>query len=368
MKNVGPAATAKLAFALGLALMLQACSEPPVPPTEVIRSVRTTVVSEPASGKLRRYSGVVEAASTSNLSFEVPGNVQEVLVEVGESIRQGQVLARLDPSDLSLNVEAVQANVGQAEALSSDAEREYARLQSFAARDPGFVSQQALDQARVSVQAAAQGLSYARSRLRLAERDLQRAELLAPFDGVITDRSVDPFQEVSRGQKMFAVHIEGAMEAAVNIPESEIKLVYLGLKGGLHFPALPGESSQGLVTEISSAAGAANAFPIRLTIKGSDARIRPGLTTEVSLLLGDNEQSSAYLVPLSALGFGAGSDGDFVYVYDPDVSAVRKTLVQHSGIRGDNIMIEQGLDAGDIVVTAGVSFLQDGQQVRLMEQ
>ena len=259
-----------------LSLSLFACSQPPPPPTETIRSVRTITVSERASGKLRRYSGVVEAASTSSLSFEVPGNVREVLVEVGERISQGQVLARLDTRDFTLNVEAAQANMGQAEVNLADAEREYARLQSFVARDPGFVSRQAMDQARVNVDAAVQQVSYARTRLGMAERDLQRTDLLAPFDGVVTERQVDPFQEVSRGQKLFALHVEGAMEAAVSIPESEIKMVYLGLPGDIQFPALRGESFPGIVTEISSAAGAANAFPIRLTIQGDDPRIRPG--------------------------------------------------------------------------------------------
>ena len=351
-----------------LALSLFACSQPPPPPIETIRSVRTITVSERASGKLRRFSGVVEAASTSSLSFEVPGNVREVLVEVGERISQGQVLARLDTRDFTLNVEAAQANMGQAEVNLADAEREYARLQSFVARDPGFVSRQAMDQARVNVDAAVQQVSYARTRLGMAERDLQRTDLLAPFDGVVTERQVDPFQEVSRGQKLFALHVEGAMEAAVSIPESEIKMVYLGLPGDIQFPALRGESFPGIVTEISSAAGAANAFPIRLTIQGDDPRIRPGLTTEVSMLLGDREEELAYLVPLNALGFGAGDEGDFVFLFDESSSTVQKTTVRHEGIRDDNVIIQRGLRAGDIVVTAGVSFLQDGQQVRLMGQ
>ena len=188
-------------------LLLIACSEPPPPPTETIRSVRTITVSEPASGKLRRYSGIVEAASTSNLSFEVPGNVREVLVDVGESITQGQVLARLDESTYQLNVEAVQANLGRADVELRDAEREHGRLRDIVARNPGLISVQALDQAEVNVDAARKSERYARTRLSLAQRDLERTELLAPFDGVITARMVDPHQEVNRGQKLFAVAI-----------------------------------------------------------------------------------------------------------------------------------------------------------------
>ncbi len=86
------------------------------------------------------------------------------------------------------------------------------------------------------------------------------------------------------------------------------------------------------------------------------------------MLLGDLEEELAYLVPLNALGFGAGEEGDFVFLFDESSSTVQKTAVRHEGIRDDNVIIQRGLRAGDIVVTAGVSFLQDGQQVRLMGQ
>ena len=103
-------------------LDLAACGEEPPPPTETVRAIRTVTVAEPASGKSRRFSGVVEAASTSSLSFEVPGNVQEVKVDVGERVSQGQVLATLDDQTYRLNVEAAEATVGRAEVELADAD------------------------------------------------------------------------------------------------------------------------------------------------------------------------------------------------------------------------------------------------------
>ena len=94
-----------------LASMIIACSEPPPPLSETVRAIRTVTVSEPASGKMRRFSGVVEAATTSSISFEVPGNVQEVKVDVGDSVSKGQVLARLDESRFQLNLDAANATV-----------------------------------------------------------------------------------------------------------------------------------------------------------------------------------------------------------------------------------------------------------------
>jgi len=347
---------------------MTACSDPLPPLSETVRAIRTITVSEPASGKMRRFSGVVEAATTSSLSFEVPGNVQEVKVDVGDSISKGQVLARLDESAYQLNLEAAQATVGRAEAELADARREWNRLRRVVEQSPGLISEQALDQAKTNYETARKNLSYNSSRLNLAKRDLERTLLRAPFDAVIASRQVDAFQEVDRGQRLFDLHVEDAMEAAISVPESEIKRVYLGLPGEVRFPAVPGQIHKAVVTEVSRSAGAANAFPVRLTIQAENSRIRPGLTAEVTLILGGEQEETAYLIPVGALVPRGGGAENHVYVFDAATSTVKKTAIEHSSIRDNNIVVNSGLTAGDIVATAGVSFLRDGQQVRLMGQ
>jgi len=347
---------------------LAACSEPPPPLTETVRTIRAVTVSEPASGKMRRFSGVVEAATTTSLSFEVPGNVQEVKVDVGDSVSKGQVLARLDEGTYRLNLDAAQATVGRAEAELADARREWDRLRRVVEQNPGLISEQALDQARTNYETARKNLGYNSSRLNLSKRDLDRTSLRAPFDAVIASRQVDAFQEVDRGQKLFELHVEDAMEAAISIPESEIKRVYLGLPGEVRFPAIPGQIHNAVVTEVSRSAGTANAFPVRLTIQAENARIRPGLTAEVTLILGGEQEEISYLIPVGALVPRGDGTESHVYVFDNATSRVKKTAIEHGGIRDNYIVVNSGLSAGDIVATAGVSFLRDGQQVRLMGQ
>ena len=202
--------------------LFSACSEPPPPPVETIRAIRSVTVSEPASGKMRRFSGVVEAADTSNISFEVPGNVQVVNVAVGERVAKGQALAVLDDRTFRLNVEAAETGVASAEVAVSDALNNLQRQQRIAAQDRGAITERSMEQAEAAYASARQNLSYSTSRLNLAKRDLERTTLYAPFDGVIAERHVDPFEEVNRGQKLFVLYVEGVMEAAISIPESEI--------------------------------------------------------------------------------------------------------------------------------------------------
>ena len=350
--------------------LLTACNEPPPPPVETVRAIRTITVSEPASGKMRRFSGVVEAADTSNISFEVPGNVQAVNVAVGERVSKGQVLAVLDERTYQLNVEAAQAGVAGAEVGVSDALNDLQRIQRIAAQDRGAITERSLEQAQAAYAGARQNLSYSTSRLNLTKRDLERTTLYAPFDGTIAERHVDPFQEVNRGQKLFVLYVEGVMEAAISIPESEIDQVYLGLPGDVRFPAIAGQAHKGIVSEISTVAGAANAFPVKVAIEADaeNTRIRPGITAEVTLLLGGDQGDESYLIPIGALSPGGSDAGNYVFVYDTETSTVRRIAIEDDGIRDSDVVVTRGLSAGDIIAVAGVSFLRDGQKVRLMEQ
>jgi multidrug efflux system membrane fusion protein len=344
---------------------ITACREQLPPPIETVRAIRTITLTEPASGRMRRFSGVVEAADSSSVSFEVPGNVREVNVDVGERISKGQVLAVLDERTFQLNVKAAQADVGRAEVELRDALSDLERLQRIAGQDRGAISQRSLDQAEARYGSARNNLSYNTSRQNLVERDLERAVLRAPFDGVISKRYVDPFQQVALGQKLFDLHMEGAMEAAVSVPESEIEYIYLGLPGEVRFPAIPEQVHKGIVTEVSKVAGGANAFPVKVTIEADNPRIRPGITAEVILLLGDEQGETAYLIPIEALAPGGSESKSYVFVFDPETSTVKKTAIESGSFRANNIVVKKGLRVGDIIAAAGVSFLRDGQKVRL---
>ena len=350
---------------LVVVLTLLACSEEVPVSVETVRAIRTIEVGDPAAGKMRRFSGVVEATDTSNISFEVSGNVQEVNVEVGQQVAKGQVLAVLDDGTFRMNVEAAQAAMGRAEVEMQDARSELERFRQVAEINQGAISQRSIDQAEANYQSARKTLRYNRSRLDLARRDLERTVLKAPFEGVVATRQVDPFQQVTLGQVLFDLYVESAMEAAISVPESEIDRVSLGLPSEIRFPAFREQVFKGSVSEISRVAGGANAFPVKVIIETDNPRIRPGITAEVTLLLDDDNEAAAYLIPTGALLAGPDDISGFVYVFDPKTSSVGKTAVEFDGVRGSNVIVNTGLKTGDIIAVAGVSFLRDGQKVML---
>jgi RND family efflux transporter MFP subunit len=354
-------------WGLVLLLAISACREEPPPPPKPIRAIKAITVSEQASGRLRTFSGVVEAADRSSISFEVSGNVREVRVDVGDRITKGQVLAVLDKRTYNLNVRAAEAEVGRAKVQLADKRNDLDRFQRINKQDPGAVSQAALDQSQAAVDSAIKQVQFSGSQLKLALRDLEKTVLRAPFDGVIATRNVEPFFEVARGQKLFDVFENTGMEVAVSIPEDAIDDIRMDQKGDIQFSVIADRTYHGRVTEISKVAGTANAFPIKLTVEDPDQRIRPGMTARVTLMLSSDDDKSAYLIPISAIAQRGGTLKGSVFIYDPQTSTVKKSPVASNSVRGNNAVIAEGITAGDIIAVAGVSFLEDGQKVKLME-
>ena len=346
---------------------LAGCQEPPPPPVETIRAIKTITVTERATGQIRKFSGLVEAADTSMISFEVSGVTQEIRVKAGDKVKKGQVIATLDQQKFQLNVQAAAAEVDKVKVLIRDKKNELDRLLRIFKIDPGAVSARSIDQAQAAYDGSQQSLDYAQSQLNLAKRDLRNTKLIAPFDGVIAEKFVDPFQEVKRGQRIFSLFSEGTMEVAVQIPETVIQDIYFGLAAEIRFPTDPDRVFKGIVSEVSSVAGKANAFPIKVTISEPNEKIRPGMTAEVALLLSESTADSSYLIPLAAVAPGGDTEAKaYIFVFDPESSTVKKTAVDGGGVRDNTVVVTQGIQAGDIIAIAGVSFLRDGQKVKLM--
>lgn len=347
--------------------VLTACEEPPPPTVEKVRAIKTVVVADRGSGQSRRFPGIIEAVDTSSLSFEVGGNTREILVDVGARVKQGDILATLDDTPFKLNVDAAQAEVSRAKATMSEKKTEFDRQDILYKKD--WVSKSAFDQAKAAYESTASQVSYATSKLNLARRDLEKTVLRAPFDGVVAAREADPFQEVARGQKVFDIYIEGAMQVRLSVPETAIENINLGLPATISFPNERIPQQEGRVSEVGTVATEANAFTVKVGLTAPPASLRPGMTAEANMLLGDEAGDQSFLLPLSAIAPGEAPGEGYVFIFDQATSTVRKVAVRGGGgVRDDRILISEGVSAGDIVAVAGVSFLRDGQQVKLLVQ
>ncbi len=355
---------ARLFIGLAVVGLLTSCEDEPPPVAERMRPIRVFTITDVASGQVRNFSAVIEASDSSSLSFQIGGNVREVKVNQGDQVARDQVLAVLDQEPFRLNVQAAAADHQAARAELAQKKAEFDRQKTL--YQQGWVARVRFENAERGYRTAASRVDYAVARLNLARRDLRNTTLAAPFDGFISVRSVDPFVEVQAGRKLFQIDAEGGFEAAFGVPESTIARVVLGMPVTVRFPRVD-EPMDALITEVGSAAGTGNLFPVKAALIEPSSNVRPGMTAEVVLLLADDAVDTGYLVPLSAIAPGERGGEGFVFVYDPKSSTVRRTPVKSTQSVAGNVMAVSGINAGDIVATAGANFLVDGQKVMLME-
>jgi multidrug efflux system membrane fusion protein len=350
---------------LCIAFALTACKEK-TEIVEVVRAIKTITVTEQAAEQIRKFSGVVAAVDSSGLSFQVAGQVETVEVDIGDHVTKGQVLAALDPEPYQLEVDAAQAELVKAKANVTNTKAEYDRQKRVFEQGAGAKSD--LDAAEYNYKAAQSAVNVQISRLDLANRNLRKTKLLSPYDGAIAWRAVQPNEEVKVGQKVFEINAKGTMEVQLAVPESTIDQIHIDNPATITFPTLPGESAKGRISYIGSAAVKAGAFPVKVELIDPNKNVKPGMTAEANLSIKDENQEVGYLVPFQALLPAPEANRGYAFVYDPQTSTVKKTAVRARGTENKKAIVSEGLAAGDIIAVAGVSFLADGLQVKLLKQ
>ena len=257
--------------------------------------------------------------------------------------------------------------MSRASAQLEEKQSAYDRELRIQTEDPGATTQKAVDQARAAYESQVEEVNYSKARLQLAERDLANTELIAPYNGTVAQRFVQPSEVAARGAHMLEVYAEAAMQIAVSVPEQMIQDVHSGMAGQVFLNNQPDQIYDAVVSEVGSSATAANAFPVKAVVTNADERVRPGMTAELRLVFADADLESAYLVPVNAFLPVVGEEAKYVYLLDPQSSTVRQTAVETKGIQGDHVVVTDGIAPGDELVVAGVSFLRDGQKVKRMQ-
>lgn len=339
-----------------LALLLSACSAPEEE-QELIRPVRIMTVTEGGVLPAMLLSGEVRARVESRLGFRVPGKIQERMVELGDNITKGDVLARLEPSGEQLTVRAAEARVQSIQADFKLAQTELARVQKL--RDKGFASPTEYDRYKIQVDNARAGLQQAEADLNMARNQLSYTQLVADTDGVVVHIAADAGEVVGAGQPVVQVARDGALEVEVFIPEDKKTLAQQS-KAVLSLYTQPGKEFEGQLRELSAAVDPlTRMFQARYQFVQTPENAALGQIAAVKLL--HSEEITGLTVPLQALVGKA--DKSHVWVLDANSSTVSLAAVQVLNI-ADKQALVVGLEPGTQVVTAGVHVLAEGQRVR----
>jgi len=319
--------------------------------------------------QVRRLSGVVQPVEATNLSFQVGGKVESVQVKLGDVVKRGDVLAELDQRSFKLSQQSSKASLQQAEASLRESKNEFTRYSELVKQ--GQVSKSGFDNAKAAFESATSAVNLSKAQLDIRLKDLQDTILTAQYNGKITKRLIEPSLQISPGQNAFEIEGEGGLEIQVMVPETLIRDLSNGSRISIRYPVLPNQIGTGMITEIGSRAETANAFPVTILIDSSLAGLRAGMTAEVDFTFEGvgrtGYKGDTFRLPISALGADTGQAA-FVFVYDPATESITKRNIQTENIINNEVLVSSGLTKGEIVATAGITFLRDGQTVSLLDK
>ncbi|KAB2919231.1 MAG: efflux RND transporter periplasmic adaptor subunit [Hyphomicrobiaceae bacterium] len=346
---------------LGLAALIAGCKGEAAVQEEVARPVKVAIVTAAPQGRTLTYSGVVRPRIESALGFRVPGKIVARSVNVGDRIEVDQVIARVDETDLKLAENAARATVAAARSRRDVARDNLERANVLLPK--AIISQAAHDTRRNELEAAVAALDSAEAQLLQAINAVGYATLKADKAGIVTAVTGEPGQVVGAGQAVITLAEAGETEIAVAVPEQDAARLAIGQPAKITLWAGPRVSISGRIREIAGQSDpASRTYAVRVAVEEPPQTMRLGMTASVALTIDEN--AALLVVPLAAVTEGEGG-GTVAFVVDAASKVVRKTAVSLGGIAESGVQIASGLQAGDMVVTAGVQFLRDGMPIRL---
>lgn len=365
---------------LFLLIFLVACQEEKPPAKESIRPVRAAKVIKTGIATTNTFSGITQSSKSTPLSFKVSGVLNKIYVQVGDEIRRGQNIARIDATDYSVSYDQAIANLRSAETQIASAETQlytakaaYQRIEKLYENNSVPLSdyEQARGQyeaAQAQATAAKAQTQAARKQVEAARNQVGYANLTAPFTGIITEVKVEENQLVNSGTPIVTLSSLGEPEVKVGVPELYIAQIKKGDEVNISFSILPDKVFKGKVQEVGySALG--GTYPITVEIIKPGTAVRPGMAASVIFnFSGKPQQEQEVVVPAKAVGEDPKGNFVFELVKEGEHYIAKRKSVEVGDLTPNGFVVKSGIETGTTVATAGLRSLLDGMKVKLAEE
>lgn len=314
-------------------------------PTEIPVRVKAVQLGVGAGAASLYYSGAIDAERNVTLSFLTMGTVAEVPAREGDSVKKGELLARLDCESNRNSLRIAQAKARQAE-------------DAFNRFEPMYKNGNLPEIKMVEIRT---GKTQALLAEKLAEKNVEDCSLRAPVSGLVSARSIEPGDNVAPGVGAMKLVSVDRLYAVISVPEREISLIKKGMQASVEMTGQENRRLEGKVADVGVAADPfSRTYAVRVLVKNTDSKTLPGMLCNV--YLARSGAQSQVVIPATAVKMD-GEGGQFVYVVDPISKRARKTPVQASGFREGGLLISSGLKGNEIVVREGVQKLDDNMLV-----
>ncbi|MFK3790254.1 MULTISPECIES: efflux RND transporter periplasmic adaptor subunit [Pseudomonas] len=350
----------RLALLWCAVVLLPACSKHDAPP-EPVRPVLWIQVTPQSEESLGRFAGNIQARYETNLGFRVPGRIAKRNVDVGAEVAPGDLLATLDPTDQQNQLRAAQGDLARVQAQWINAQANARRQQELF--DRGVGAQAQLDLAQTDMKTTRASLDQAQASVQQARDQLGYSELHTDHGGVVTAWKAEAGQVVSAGQQVVTLARPEVKEAVIDLPANLVDQLPADVVFQVAAQLDPSIGTSATVREIEpQAQSATRTRRARLTLKDTPEAFRLGTAISVTLSSAIAPRTE---LPLTALQQVDGKSR--IWVIDPKTHTVSPREVTVLSRDDDSILISQGVQPGERIVSAGVNSLKPGQKVKIDE-
>ena len=344
------------------------CTDETQEAQEIIRPVRYQQVAFLDREQTRKFSGVSQAGTKAKLSFRVGGVVERVNIKVGQVVKEGVLIASLDDSDARLNYEKALSSLTMAETQKDNARSNLVRVRDLYENNNVPLSEYEAAKDQYARADSAENTEKRNADLR--KRELGYYTLYAPMDGIINEVNMERNEQVSIGKVVAEISSGDDIEVSVGVPEAFISDMNVGGRVSVKFLSLAGKTFNGTITEVSFAAGTqTSTYPVIVRIENPAGNIWSGMPADVTFIIaGSAQETRRLVVPDNAVGEDAG--GNFVFTVTDardGLAVVHKTSVKVGVLTRQGFEILEGLQEGELVVTAGIVHLTDAMEVRVLK-
>ncbi len=363
-------------------LVMTACGKKETTDTSPpLRPVRFGTITQSGGEASHTFSGTAQSSKEAKLSFKVNGTINQIAVKVGDRVKKGQTIASLDAIDYSVQYDLAVAQLKSAETQIKSAKAQLINSRSAFQRVEKLYENNSLplsefEQAKTGFEAAESQYNAAVAQVTASQKQVESAQnqvnyarLTAPFSGIVTAVEVEENELVGSGRVVAVLATETQPEVQVGIPEIFIASIRKGQTVDIQFSIFPNQVFKGTVNEVGFSSGQGATYPVSVQIDNPTEAMRPGMAANVTFHFGKKTDGKGRLVaPVKAVAEGV--DGHYVFLLEKNDTSytAKKQAVEVGDLLATGFEIKNGLNAGDLVATAGLKSLLDGMEVKLMKE
>ena len=349
---------------LGLVFLSSSCKEKEKEPI-AIRPVLYQEVGYMGGANTRTFSGTAKTERVINLSFRNSGIIVFFDLKIGQVVKKGDLLARLDNVQARLNYESAISSQNSAASQMNTSKLNLDRTRVL--YEKGSLALSDYENAKNSYKTAQASFESSQRKVDIEAEQIQFGYLYAPEDGIIASVDAEIEENVSPGELIAVLNAGTDMEISLGLPESVINRVSQGMEVTINFPVLGDENFKGRITEVSPSIDNNTAtYPLRIVVTTPSETIRAGMAANVTFEFA-TEQGAEKVLVVPPISVGEDGNGRFVFLLqgEAEKTTAKKQYIEVGSLSSEGFTVLEGLSLGDKIATAGLQTLLDGQEVKI---